>query len=252
MKFYASISYDGSFFKGIAIQPNQITVKGSFDQAISNFFSQKVTMHLVSRTDKGVHAMDSRISFEVDTKIPAQKMARVLNNKLFKIQLNWVQEVSEDFSLQELSLSKEYLYQISFSKLYPFEESYNWFVENLEFQEENLQEILDLFIGEHNFINFCKVDHTRKITSFHRTIERISFEIKDQKLKILIRGNGFLWMMVRYIIYAIISCIKKQLTKTDIVRLLQGTSPLKRDLKFLRPAPAEGLYLYKTLDTNEL
>jgi tRNA pseudouridine38-40 synthase len=252
MKFYASISYDGSFFKGIAIQPNQTTIKGCFDEALSKFFAQKVTMQLVSRTDKGVHAMDSRICFEVVTKIPAKKLAQVLNPRLFKMQLNWVQEVCDEFSLQKLSLSKEYMYQISITKSYPFLENYHWNLEDWSFSELELQKTLDLFLGEHDFRNFCKVDQTRNIISFCRNIDSISFELIDCNLKIFIRGNGFLWMMVRYIMYAIVSCLKGLISKEDIQRLLKGETPSKQDLKYLRPAPAEGLYLYRTLDGHEL
>ncbi|MCO4782560.1 MAG: hypothetical protein KC646_09555 [Candidatus Cloacimonetes bacterium] len=250
MKFYASISYDGSFFKGIAIQPDQVTVKGAFDKVLSSFFHQKVSMQLVSRTDKGVHAFDARISFEVTTKIPAIKIAQVLNPKLFKIQLNWVKEVGDDFVLQNLPLSKEYLYQISTSKSYPFQESYLWNLEGWVFSETELQKVLNLFQGEHNFKNFCKVDHTRNITSFVRKIESIRFEVVENKLNIFIRGNGFLWMMVRYIVYAIVACLQGKIEKVNLQRLLGGESPSKQDLKCLRPAPAEGLYLYKTLDGN--
>lgn len=252
MKLYASISYDGSFFKGIAIQPNQPTVKGCFDDVLSRFFNQKISMQLVSRTDKGVHAMDSRICFEVETKIPTQKLSKILNAKLSKVRLNWVTEVNASFELHKQPLSKEYMYQISLKELFPFQESYMWHLEESCFQGDGLQDILELFVGEHNFRNFCKVDHTRNITNFNRLIEAVSFEYSAGILKIFIRGNGFLWMMVRYIVYAVVACMKEQLTKENITRLLKGEIPAKTDLKYLRPAPAEGLYLYKTLDTNGL
>ncbi|PCJ19095.1 MAG: hypothetical protein COB02_08575 [Candidatus Cloacimonadota bacterium] len=252
MKYYASISYDGSFFKGIAIQPDQKTIKGVFDFVLSKFFQQEIKMYLVSRTDKGVHAMDSRICFELETKIPVNKLAEVLNPKLENIQINWLQEVSPDFILQKQEFSKLYKYQIKLGKTYPFEKNYNWLLDTIEYSHDFLQEILDAFLGEHDFRNFCKVDHTRNIINYTRNIQKIYFKKNENQLIIFIQGNGFLWMMVRYIVNVIISCMKLMINKSDIKNLLTGATPSKECLKVLRPAPAEGLYLYSTVGTNEL
>ncbi|MCJ8347371.1 hypothetical protein MJH12_17665 [bacterium] len=252
MKYYASISYDGSFFKGIAIQPNQKTVKGLFDQVLTDFFLQKVSMQLVSRTDKGVHSMDSRICFDLESKIPANKLALVLNPKLEQIQLNWVLEVSSDFLLQKQEFSKLYMYKIKFGPKYPFDQSYHWQMDHPLDHLDQLQKVLDLFLGEHDFRHFCKVDHSRNIRSFKREIQKIYYQKNGDNLTIFIQGNGFLWMMVRYIIYTVISCLRLQIKHSDIVRLLSGAEPSKVDLKSLRPAPANGLYLHSTLVIDEL
>ena len=78
---YASIGYNGNGFRGFQSQPHGNTIQDHCREVCTEFFGNNCGLIGISRTDAGVHALDRRIQFKVDSKIPTNKIARVMNSR---------------------------------------------------------------------------------------------------------------------------------------------------------------------------
>ncbi|MFW6264082.1 MAG: tRNA pseudouridine synthase A, partial [Cyanobacteriota bacterium] len=76
------IQYVGTSFHGWQRQPNHRTVQEEIEKAIAQVGPHPVTLHGAGRTDAGVHAAAQVAHFNLETPIPAEKWADVLNSWL--------------------------------------------------------------------------------------------------------------------------------------------------------------------------
>ncbi|MDR2356066.1 MAG: tRNA pseudouridine synthase A, partial [Clostridiales Family XIII bacterium] len=80
--FLLTIEYDGTGFCGWQRQPRLRTVQGELESALSAVCRAEPAVCGASRTDAGVHAYGQRASFRGDFGIPADRLARAVNNLL--------------------------------------------------------------------------------------------------------------------------------------------------------------------------
>ena len=80
--FLLTIAYDGTLFHGWQRQPEALTVQGHLESTLSRLFKKDIVINGTSRTDAGVHAYGQRATFSMDSGIPADRLARVINNAL--------------------------------------------------------------------------------------------------------------------------------------------------------------------------
>src|SRR5690606_20337020 len=92
------IAYDGTNYHGWQIQPNEITVEGVINQALSKLLQEDIAVIGASRTDAGGHAKGNVAVFDTETRIPAEKICLALNQHLpWDIRVQSSVEVSENF-----------------------------------------------------------------------------------------------------------------------------------------------------------
>ena len=108
------LQYDGTPYHGFQIQPDVITVQGILEEKIKNLTGEDVRVYGCSRTDAGVHAYRYVASFSLETPIPPEKVALVLNNALPPdIRILSSEEMPEDFHARFSCLAKTYRYVIN-------------------------------------------------------------------------------------------------------------------------------------------
>ena len=56
MRYFVTLSYDGTRFHGWQIQPNGISVQGELQRGLSLLLRQEIVVTGAGRTDAGVHA----------------------------------------------------------------------------------------------------------------------------------------------------------------------------------------------------
>ena len=105
-----TIEYDGTRFSGWQRQPEARTVQGVIEQLLSSLAGHAVTVDGVSRTDAGVHAKDQKALLKEDIKIPAENLAKVMNDRLQgrpesraendDIRIVRAEEVPDDFNIR--------------------------------------------------------------------------------------------------------------------------------------------------------
>lgn len=66
MRLRIDLAYDGSGFAGFATQPDQVTVQGTVNEALSRLLDQPVATTGAGRTDRGVHALAQVIHLDIE------------------------------------------------------------------------------------------------------------------------------------------------------------------------------------------
>lgn len=242
MKYKIVFSYDGSAFLGYAKQPNLKTIQGELEKNLSLILNENIILSASGRTDKGVHALNQVASFSTTKKIENHDKFLHSINKLLneEIYVKKISKVNENFDARFSAKKKEYHYLINLGEFNPLLRKYELFINNKEFDLTKFIEGSKLFIGEHNFMNFCSKDDDKD--AFIRTIYDIKVIKKGKKIVIKMSGNGFMRYEVRKIIGTLIYYAESKISIEKIRYYLENTS--KRDIVPFTASPV-GLYLFK-------
>ena len=194
-----TVAYDGTNYHGWQVQPNEITIEGKLNEAISELTKETIQVIGASRTDAGVHALGNVAVFDTESRIPGEKFSYALNQRLpDDIVIQQSQEVDKDFHPRYCTCEKTYEYVI-LNRKFPLPEYRNtafFYYGDLDIKA--MQEATKAFLGEHDFAGFCSAGAQVKTTV--RTIYDLTVEKKDNDMIcIRVRGNGFLYNMVRII-----------------------------------------------------
>ena len=118
MKYFASVSYDGSKFYGFQRLEDYDTVQKELERALGIINKNFVAVKGAGRTDRGVHAYSQGVCFELNGSVPTEKLKdvinRVLNNYVY-INNNREKTIRTiiTYSLEELALI---LFFVTFTK----------------------------------------------------------------------------------------------------------------------------------------
>lgn len=227
------ISYDGSAFFGYQKQLNQRTIQGVIEETFERIFNQVITIHSSGRTDKGVHATNQVIHFDISMNIPVVNMRKLLNSYLPKdIYIKEVVEENQTFHSRFDVTKKTYCYKINIKEYLPYNRNYEWYLSTLDISQ--YKESLSAIVGTHDFTSFTKTT----TGSTHRTIYNVEVVHRGDYILTYITGNGFLRYMVRNIIAAAVNISNRKL-QYSMEYLLKS-----KDVTLLKEkAPASGLYL---------
>lgn len=238
MRVMLRVAYDGSNYCGWQIQPNAITIEGVLNRELTALLKEEIIVIGASRTDSGVHALGNVAVFDTNTRIPAEKISYALNQRLpDDIVIQESQEVSPEFHPRHCDTRKTYEYHIYNSRFpMPLKRNYTHFV-YYDLDVEAMQKAANLLLGEHDFVSFCSSNTQVKDTV--RTIYSLEVIKVDQEIVLRIRGNGFLYNMVRIIAGTLIQ-VGNHLCEPEMISSMLEA----KDRKQAGPtAPAKGLTL---------
>ncbi|OGC14544.1 tRNA pseudouridine(38-40) synthase TruA [candidate division WOR-1 bacterium RIFOXYC2_FULL_37_10] len=257
-KVLLTIQYDGSSFSGYELQPDKRSVRGELENALSKIFGQKIDINAVSRTDAGVHAISQIVSFSVDHKMPAQKIAYILNAFLPPdIRAIDSKEIKSREKIRHLVKYKEYQYLIFNGKILPpFFRHYVWHLHQ-KLDLKKIKKAAKYFEGKYNFKSFCASRSNLylrgkklKNSDFVRTIYKVSISNKKINLwdgcsipviSLKFKGDGFLYKMIRNIVGTLVEVGLGKREPSDIKKIIA-----KKSRKYAgRCAPGEGLCLVR-------
>ena len=235
-----TLSYDGTAYAGWQRQQNALAVQQVLEEALSSLTRESITVTGSSRTDAGVHALGQMVHFDTSGRIPAEKFPFALNTCLpADIRaLNGV-DVAPDFHARFDAKGKKYTYRIHnaphASALY--RNLCAHVPQKLDF--DLMQRSLVDLIGTHDFAAFQAAGGTAKTTL--RTIHDVALEKDGCDLTLTIRGNAFLYNMVRIIAGTMLDIGMGRLTPDAFTRALKTGDRLELGIT----APACGLELTK-------
>lgn len=223
------VAYDGTNYCGWQIQPNGITIEEILNRQISKLTGEDIRIIGASRTDSGVHALGNVAAFDTESRIPGDRFAYALNQKMPEdIVIVRSDEVSLDWHPRyQDEISKTYEYHIYNAKVRnPLKSRYSTFV-SFDLDVEKMREGAKYILGEHDFASFCNVRTNAKDTvrTVHEiTIAEIPVDMPQalntghegglssghvnrrntnpengKEIVIRVTGNGFLYNMVRII-----------------------------------------------------
>lgn len=208
MRVALKFAYDGKRFSGYARQPKQRTVEQTVLDIL--FDSELLTdprtgcFRTASRTDRGVSALGNVCSFntmlskdEVFSRLPA------IQSEIF---IYGIQKVPFDFYPRHAKSRR-----------------YRYYLRNKGLDVEKVQSAARVFIGEHNFQNFARVEPLKNPI---RTVDTIVITKKNDFFLLDFSAQTFLWNQVRRMVSAIQKVGTGTLTIEEILDALEH--PMKR------------------------
>ena len=113
MKYLISVAYDGSKFFGFQRLKDHETVQRKLEEALKIIAKKEVETKGAGRTDKGVHALDQKVTFNLDINIDCNHLTLALNSLLSPyIYITNTEVVDDDFHPRFHVSKKEYIYKI--------------------------------------------------------------------------------------------------------------------------------------------
>lgn len=236
-----TIQYDGNRYKGWQrLGGGENTIQGRIEQVISEMAGQPVTIIGASRTDAGVHALGQVANVKLQEDVAEVKLRNVLNHRLpADISILSVERVPEDFHARFDAKAKTYLYKIwNEGHSHPFMRRYSMHVKK-KLDLEAMRRAGEHFLGEHDFTAYSNAKAHKKKTV--RTVYDLTIEEAHGMIDIRVRGNGFLYNMVRKIVGTLIEVGMGNKDPDEIPDIIASKDRARTGLL----ADAYGLYLEK-------
>lgn len=235
------LEYDGTRYYGwqrLGNDSNSNTIQGKLEEVLSRMTDEETAVIGSGRTDAGVHALGQTANFHTDCDKCCAEIRSYLTTYLPKdIGILKVDEVPERFHSRLSATAKTYLYRIAKPDCPSvFDRKYTWqFPEMLDI--DAMRSTSRLLIGSHDFRGFSSLKKTKKSTV--REIYSLDITELEREIQIRIRGNGFLYNMVRIICGTLVDIGRGALDPDAIERIL-----ISRDRKDAGiTAPPQGLFL---------
>ena len=236
------LAYDGTEFFGWQVQPGVATVQGALASAIERVTGENVLPQGSGRTDAGVHALGQVATFTTQSPIPPGNLVVALNDVLpAAIRVLEAVEAPAEFHARKSARAKTYRYRMYRRDICsPFVARYVWHYP-YPLDEDKMQEVAGIIVGEHDFTSFAAVDpeRGREESSNVRQIFSSAWERQAEEFVYTVRGNGFLHHMVRNLVGTFLLAGKGTLNASDLTRILESRSRSAAGAT----APASGLCL---------
>ncbi|MDM7323921.1 MAG: tRNA pseudouridine synthase A, partial [Thermus sp.] len=203
--------YDGTHFAGLQRQrPGLRTVQGELEKVLPKIGALPKAV-AAGRTDAGVHALAMPFHFDVESRIPTEKIPEALNRLLPEdLKVVAAKEVAQGFHARRDALWRAYLYRILL-RPHPsplLRHRTLWVRHPLDLTA--MREALSQLPGRHNFLGFAKVALAKGQTPLRRQGEvqegeRELYEARLEEvegeagleLRFYFRGQSFLRGQVR-------------------------------------------------------
>ncbi|WP_295217787.1 tRNA pseudouridine(38-40) synthase TruA [Ruminococcus sp.] len=235
-----TMAFRGTRYHGFQRQPNALTVQEVVEEALSKLLNEPVAIQGCSRTDTGVHAKEFCFSMQTEKPIPPRNFIRGSCGYLPEdISILSVEDMPPEFHARFSCQAKQYMYRIHNS------ESKNPFTTDLELHYrrkldvELMREAAQHFVGTHDFAALC-TNCTEKQTTI-RTIYDITIEKEGDTVILLVKGNGFLYNMVRILVGTLLSVNEGRIPVSELEALLESRDRTRAGIT----AQAHGLSLYR-------
>lgn len=239
IRLQLTVHYDGSQFHGWQFQPDQRTVQGELEKALSRLADRPRSVIGSGRTDAGVHATGQVASVDMPIRWSPEQLHRALNAILPEdVWVETVRRVRADFHPRYDALARTYTYRVgtAIASRSPFHRGWCW----------ALGEALDLdalsagaahLPGERSFAAFAKAGQPER--GDRCTVARAAWDRWELGVRFTITADRYLHHMVRYLVGTMVDVARGYRPPRDIPGLLEGEPGLETS----PPAPPEGLFL---------
>ena len=221
MRFFITLSYDGTRYHGWQIQPNGDSIQQRLQEALSTLLRQPIEVVGAGRTDTGVHARMMVAHFDFSPfKGELEGVSYKLNRLLPPdIAVQEIRQVPDDMHARFSATSRTYHYFIHTHKD-PFIYAYSWQVPyKLDFGKMN--EAAQVLLEYKDFTSFSKVNTDTK-TNLCDIKEAHWDEEAPGQWCFTITANRFLRNMVRAIVGTLVEVGRGKLSIEDVRRIIEA------------------------------
>lgn len=217
-----TLQYDGGRYKGWQrLGDDDNTIQGKLEKVLSQLLEKESEIIGCSRTDAGVHALGQVANFKTDKELALEYVKEYFNRYLPK-DISITEVVLEDasFHARYKAKDKTYLYRI-WNKEYsnPFMRKYSMHIpEKLDIYA--MKEASKHFLGEHDFTAFSNAKSKKK--SMVREIYGLELTEKEEFIEIRIKGNSFLYNMVRWMVGTLVEVGLGKINPAEIPSIIAG------------------------------
>ena len=243
MRYFVTLSFDGTGYHGWQVQPNGNSVQEELQRALSLLLRTDIRVTGAGRTDAGVHARMMVAHFDYDGGgdgcLDCGQLVYKLNKLLPQdIAVQRVEAVAADMHARFSAVARTYYYYIhtvksSFLRHYSCELHYA-----LDFDRMN--EAARLLLEYDDFGAFCK-SHADVKTTLCRVSKAEWRSVGEGQWVFEIRANRFLRNMVRAVVGTLIEVGRGRLSVEGFRRVIEGRQRTEAG----ESMPAKALFLEK-------
>jgi len=235
-RYFLRLAYEGTAYHGWQVQPEDPTVQGTLEHALSVLLKDTVSITGAGRTDTGVHASDYYAHFDRDKSLDTTDLRYKLNRFLpADILIKDIFPVSDDSHARFSALSRTYHYIIS--RIKPL---FNRNFVHYLYSPLDLEAIKQccLYLKDCNdFTSFSKLHSDNKTNLC--LIENISWQATDEGYRFEITADRFLRDMVRAIVGTLIDVGSGRTGVEEFKKIVAAKDRSAAGMS----APARGLFL---------
>lgn len=239
-----TVAYDGTSYLGWQKTGLGGSVEEILQGVIEKILQHSAPLQAASRTDAGVHARGQVINFLTSKAKLDLGVLRLSLNRLLprEITILSADEMPISFHPTLDCTGKEYRYFTCCGQTQiPFHRNFSWHVPHA-LDLEKINQAIPSFIGTHDFETFCNLKSSTHYTHTTRTIQSLDLvELPENRLSFHIRGNQFLYRMVRNIVGTLIDVGRKRIPPDAIPSIIEARQRSEAGVT----APAHGLFLHR-------
>lgn len=244
LNFKLILAYDGTNYKGWQKTESGPSIEQALQDALEQILREKIVLQAASRTDAGVHSQGQVVNFfTAKENVNLGKLQIGLNALLPKdIAVLSVEKVLGDFHPTLNCQAKEYHYHLCYGPAQlPQRRFYSWHYPHI-LDQTLMRQGAQLLTGRHNFETFCNFKKSCHYESFVREVFCIEIlDVPENQLCFKIRGNHFLYKMVRNIVGTLVYLGNGKIALEDLSHILGSRDRTRAGVT----APAHGLCLFK-------
>lgn len=243
MRFFIKLAYKGTKYFGWQLQPNNVTVQGIVENALSVFFKQEIKVIGAGRTDTGVHAREYYAHFDlvddiIINRFNESKIVYALNGILPEdIRIYSIFKVHFEAHARFHALYRTYCYYIN-TKPDPFVNEYAWYYP-VFLDVDAMNKASELLVETDDFASFSKKGGDNVTTFCNVTLAK--WEIIDNMLIFKITSDRFLRNMVRAIVGTLIDVGRNKISNDEFINIIKSKNRSNAGFS----VPAKGLFLEK-------
>ena len=237
MRYFIELQYDGGAYCGWQRQPEQPTVQGVIEDALTKLLRRPTEIVGAGRTDTGVNASFYVAHFDSEEAIDCDRIAYKLNAMLpHDIAIKRIYEVADSLHARFDAIEREYTYLLSPVKS-PFRRHSAWIC-YYQLDVEKMNEAAKVLLETEDFTTFAKLNSNNKTNICH--VSHAEWEVEsDDTLRFTIRADRFLRNMVRAIVGTLVDVGRGRYTVEEFAEIVAA-----RDLsRASSGAPPQGLFL---------
>lgn len=196
------LQYDGADFSGWQRQPEQRTVQGVLEEALTRLCDAPISALGSGRTDAGVHARGQSVGVIVPARWESAQLRRALNAVLPEDV--WVASVADmrpEFHARYSAVARRYGYYLGTDDEAnaPFRRRYELaFARPLD--RSTLDRAAERILGDHSFRAFAVQGTAPETDGLRCTVTEARWAERPGGLVFLVRANRFLHHMVRFLV----------------------------------------------------